>query len=274
MDRELRPGNEWPRRLSRPWRPAASSCRFTRGGTSRASTAARNGSPSTGALTHAAKNASQVETIVPALWIPVHADLLPRRRSRYSSSRRVQPALRRARLLRDHEGEPVAGCLRGGGVPPRAADRRRGRGTPVTAGPGHDYDSLPSAFGEGAPRRPGTSRCGSPSSRRAGRAADGRSPSYYGKDPASGILTARTRCAPLADHAAELARSLVLHARGRRPLRARGRPGRAARRAARGAADRPVGGDAAGVPGILARLDAMDKPWVQVVVVWNRKTPR
>ena len=49
MDRELQQGKEWPWRLSKPWRPAVSSSRCIRGGISRASIAARSGSPSTGA---------------------------------------------------------------------------------------------------------------------------------------------------------------------------------------------------------------------------------
>jgi FxsC-like protein len=100
----------------------------------------------------------------------------------------------------------------------------------------------------------------------------GRDASYYGKDISEWNPYRQDSMRSLADHAAELARSLSYTPEVGDLFR---------HEAGLVGADRPSGPEvllvdpwAAVQPecrDILRRLDSLDKPWVQVIVVWNQQ---
>jgi len=277
MDRELRSGNEWPWRLSwnlancRVFVPLYSRRYFQSAHCGKEWSAfrdrARNGS---------ARASDHTETIIPALWSPVRPDQFPlAARSIQFEPREFGEryadhgffAIMKLTRFRDAYDWAVLSLAR---HIFNAAERTR-----VPPGPAMDYDSLPNAFAEGSlPDMAGDKRL------RiivvAPRLADlppGRNAAYYGQAASDWNPYASESVEPLAAYARGLARYL-----GFRPEVT----------SLYEQEDDLLGGDgpAAGpaillvdpwevtrprCQRILARLDELDKPWIQLVVVWNRQ---
>ncbi|MGH3262091.1 MAG: FxsC protein, partial [Trebonia sp.] len=226
-------------------------------------------------LNHKAKSASPVETIVPALWIPMPDSLLPEAATSVQYNAAGFNALyaehgfygiMKVGRWRDEYEEAVYLLAKRIVAAAEASP-------PVGAGGGIPYDSIPSAFGGLGAAGPGDkplrvtvvapTRDELPS---------GRDRSYYGKDIGEWNPYRGDSVRSLADHAAELARSLAYTPEiGDLYRHEAGLVG----------VDPPSGPEvllvdpwAALQPecrDILRRLDSMDKPWVQVIVVWNQQ---
>jgi FxsC-like protein len=275
MDRELRPGNEWPWRLSlnlatcRVFVPLYSRRYFQSEHCGKEWTAF-----SKRALNGAAHASGHVESIIPALWRPVPQDRLPEAArdihfnpggiSATYAEHGFYGIMKLTRFKEAYEwavynlGEEI---LR---VAERAPD----------PGPTMDYSALASAF-RLTPDMPGDKRL-----RIIVVAPDradlptGRSDDHYGQSAVDWNPYSPDSVEPLAEYAFLLARR-----EGFRPE----------------VADLyehadDLMSDAGPAPGaaavllidpwavlqprcqqVLSRLDRLDKPWVQVVVVWNRK---
>jgi FxsC-like protein len=277
MDRELRSGNEWPWRLS--WNLA--NCRVFVPLYSRRYFQSAHCGKEWSAFRNRARNGSahasgHAETIIPALWSPVRPDQFPlAARSIHFEPREFgqnyaeygfSSIMKLARFKDDYDWA----VLRLARQIVEVAER-----TQVLPGPAMDYDSLPNAFEEGAVRdMAGDKRLriivAAP---HLGVLPPGRSVAYYGQAAGDWNPYAPESVEPLAAYARGLARYL-----GFRPevtslyeqeddlLGGNG----------------PVAGPAVLLVDpwevtqprcqrILARLDELDKPWIQLVVVWNRK---
>lgn len=277
MDRELRSGNEWPWRLSqnlatcRVFVPLYSRRYFQSMHCGREWSAfrgrARNG---------AADSSGHVETIIPALWSPVREDQFPlAAQSIHFDPREFgQPyaeygffAIMKLTRFSDEYEWAVLHLAR------RIVEVAEGRSVPP--GPAVDYESLPSAFDEGAPRDMiGDKRLriivAAPHK---GDLPAGRSPNHYGQVPRDWNPYSPDSVQPLADYAVVLARY-----HGYRPevsdlyeqeddLVSGDGP-------ATGPAILLIDPWQATQPRcqrILAQLDELGKPWIQLIVVWNRK---
>lgn len=276
MDRELRQGHEWPERLAN----ALATCRVFVPLYSRRYFKSEHCGKEWFAfnrrrLNHKAKNASPVETIVPALWIPMPDNLLPEA----ATSVQYNAAGFNA-LYAEHGFYGIMKVSRWRDVYEEAVYLLAKRivtaaeaSTPVGPGGNVPYDSLPSAFGgQGAtgPRdKPLRVTVVAPSR---DELPSGRDPAYYGKDISEWNPYRQDSMRSLADHAAELARSLSYTPEVGDLFR---------HEAGLVGVDRPSGPEvllvdpwAAVQPecrDILHRLDSMDKPWVQVIVVWNQQ---
>lgn len=277
MDRELRSGNEWPWRLSqnlatcRVFVPLYSRRFFQSEHCGKEWSAFRNR-----ALNGSAHAAGHVETIIPALWTPVRTDQFPRA----AQSIHFAPhefgqayaeygffAIMKVTRFKDDYEWAVLHLARS---IVEVAERTR-----IPPGPAMDYDSLPSAFDEGAPRdMAGDKRLriiiAAP---HRGDLPLGRSPLYYGQASRDWNPYAPDTVQPLADYGEILARY-----HGYRPEVG----GLYEQADDLLSEDGPASGPAvllvdpweATQPRcrrILARLDELDKPWIQLVVVWNRK---
>jgi FxsC-like protein len=277
MDRELRAGNEWPWRLSvnlascRVFVPLYSRRYFQSShcGKEWFAFRAREQGSSAQAPGHA-------ETIIPALWSPVAADQLPIA----AQSIQFEPrdfgqryaeygffSIMKLNRFRDDYSLAVHSLAR------RIADAAEQ--TRVPPGSLIDYDSLPDAFTEGAPAdAAGDKRLriivAAP---RLGDLPVARSGNYYGRAASDWNPYAPDSVEPLAAYARGLARYL-----GFRPevcdlyeleddLLDDGGP---ATEPAVLLVD-PWEAVQPRCQRILARLDELDKPWIQLVVVWNRK---
>ena len=276
MDRELQPGQEWPWRLSnalatcRVFVPLYSRQYFKSEHCGREWFAFHRR-----ALNHAAANrVGRVETIVPALWIPMRDGRLP------EATRSVQfrPAdfgplyaehgfygIMKVNRWRDAYDEAVYRLAR------RMVDAAET--SPVQPEQAFKYESLPAAFGGGIGTGPRDKllRITVVAPRRDELPTD-RDPSYYGRDAREWNPHRPESVRSLADHAADLARSLSytpdvgdLYQHEAELL----------------GAERPSGPEVLLIDPwavmqlecreMLRWLDALDKPWVQVVVVWNRQ---
>jgi FxsC-like protein len=276
MDRELRQGHEWPERLSN----ALATCRVFVPLYSRRYFKSEHCGKEWFAfnrrrLNHKAKNASPVETIVPALWIPMPDYLLP------EAATAVQyNAAGFSPLYAEHGFYGIMKVSRWRDVYEEAVYLLAKRivtaaeaSPPVGPGGNVPYESLPSAFGGQGAAGPGDkplrvtvvapSRDELPA---------GRDRSYYGKDIQEWNPYRQDSMRSLADHAAELAHSLSYtpevgdlyrHEAGLVGSEPPSRP--EVLLIDPWAAMQPECRD------ILRRLDAMDKPWVQVIVVWNQQ---
>jgi FxsC-like protein len=278
MDRELQQGHEWPWRLSN----ALATCRvFVPLYSRRYFKSEHCGKEwfafNRRALNQAAKKGGRVETIVPALWIPVRDGQFP------EATRSVQfKPSDFGSLYAEHGFYGIMKVGRWRDAYEEAAyllARRivdAAEVSPVEPGTASQYESLPAAFG-------GDSGVGGtgPGDKllrltvvAPGRdeLPAGRDPAYYGRDAREWNPYRQEAVRPLADHAADLARSLSytptvgdLYQHQTRLL----------------------SGESPSAPEVLLidpwammqseyqemlrRLDAMDKPWVQVVVVWNQQ---
>jgi FxsC-like protein len=276
MDRELKSGNEWPWRLSRQlatcrvFVPLYSRRYFQSAHCGKEWSAFRNR-----ARNGAAQRSDHAETIVPALWSPVRMDQLPVA----AKSIHFEPrdfgapyaeygffAIMKVKRFKDDYDWTVLQLAR---HIVNVAEQ-----TQVPPGPTIDYESLPNAFAEGAPAdMAGDKRLriivAAP---HLGDLPPARSGGYYGQHASDWNPYTPDSVEPLAAYARVLARYL-----GFRPevsdLYEQ--------------EDDLLGGDGATGPAvllvdpweamrprcqrILARLDELDKPWIQPVVVWNRK---
>ena len=271
----LQPGQVWPRRLSRPWRLAGSSSRSTRGVTSRACTAARSGPPSAAARSNyrataaARRGDDHPRALDPGARWPVPG----RRPVDTFRLRNSAIAVRGAWLLRDHEAGPVPGRLRRGGV--LLAQQIVQVGEQHRAGAGGLDPIRLAGAARSAARRPtcrATSGCASPSRAPQRRTARTAGRPYYGQAAATGTRTARLGAA------ARGSRHGACQGLGFRPevtnlyeheadlLSSEPPSGPAVLLIDPWAVRTPL-------PAHARAFDELDKPWVQVVVVWNRRTP-
>jgi FxsC-like protein len=275
MDRELQQGDEWPWHLSRNlatcrvFVPMYSRRYFQSEHCGREWTAfrdrARNGS---------APASAHVEAILPALWRPVQLEALPEAaRDIHFNPGELGPIyaeyglygiMKLTRFREEYEWVIYKLAERILQIAERAPD----------PGPAMYYGALASAF-KSAPDMPGDKRLriiiAAP---HRGDLPPGRSGDHYGQSPRDWNPYAPDSVEPLAEHAVVLARRdefrpelCDLYEQAEELMRNAG----------------PVPGAAAVLlidpwavlqshtRQILARLDELDKPWVQVVVIWNRK---
>jgi len=276
MDRELRQGQEWPERLSE----ALATCNVFVPLYSRRYFKSEHCGKEWFAfnrrrLNHRAKNNHPVETIVPALWIPLPAGQLPESASSVQfNSAGFSP------LYAEHG---FYGIMKVGRWKPvyekavyllaRQIVAAADVSPPVGQLPDEPYQSLPSAFGGQGGTGPGDKPLRvtvvAPSR---DELPGGRDPSYYGKDIREWNPYRQDSVRSLVDHAAELARSLSYTPEvGDLYQHEAGLVG----------GEPPAGPEvllidpwAAMQPecrDILRRLDLMDNPWVQVIIVWNHQ---
>jgi FxsC-like protein len=274
MDRELRPGNDWPEALSR----ALATCRvFVPLYSRRYFESEQCGKEwfafSRRVLNQAAKGTLRPRAIVPAIWVPVEPHTLPEAAKSIHFDHRelgdryithgFYGIIKLARY-RDAYEEAVYELAR------RIVNVARD--AQVAPGQPDDYESLDSAFGSAHPRSSTSRRLrvtiAAPT---ADNLPEGRDPDHYGRSPRDWNPYKPDSARPLADHACDLVRNLDY---------------------------RPVVGDLDGRGDALAsdspptdpevllvdpwavmqtessktlhRLDQLDKPWIQVVVPWNR----
>jgi FxsC-like protein len=275
MDRELQPGNEWPWHLSRN----LATCRVFVPMYSRRYFQSEHCGKEWAAFRDRARNGSaqasgHVEAILPALWRPVPHQALPEAAGEIHfnpgeigqiyAEYGFYGIMKLTRFSEEYEWVVYDLAERILRVAERAPD----------PGPAMGYGALASAF-RSAPDMPGDKRLRiivvAP---QRGDLPPGRSGDHYGQSPLDWNPYAPDSVEPLAEHAVVLARrdgfrpelgDLYEHADDL--MRDTG----------------PAPGDAAVLlidpwavlqsqcRQVLARLDELDKPWVQVVVVWNRK---
>jgi FxsC-like protein len=277
MDRELRSGNEWPWHLSqnlatcKVFVPLYSRRFFQSAHCGKEWTAFRKR-----VLNGGGHSSGHVEAIIPALWSPVRPEDFPRAARPIHFEPRELGQLYAdygffaiMKLTRFEDDYQWAVLQLATSI---VAEARRTR---IPPGPTMDYDSLASSWDEGAPREmAGDKRLriiiAAP---HRGDLPVGRGDVHYGATAREWVPYAPDTQQSLADYAVVLARHY-----GYRPEvsdlyeQADDLLG----------ADGPASGPAvllidpweATQPRcqrILARLDELDKPWIQLVVVWNRK---
>ena len=277
MDRELQSGNEWPWRLSwnlancRVFVPLYSRRYFQSVHCGKEWSAFRNRTQN-----GSAQASGHTETIIPALWSPIRQDQFPlAARSIHFEPRNFGDhyadhgffAIMKLTRFKDDYDWAVLSLAR---HIFNVAEQTR-----LPPGPAMDYDSLSNAFEEGAvPDMAGDKRLriivAAP---HLGDLPPRRSVTYYGQTASDWNPYAPESVEPLAAYARGLAKYL-----GFRPevtslyeqeddLQS---------------ADGPAAGPAVLLidpwevaqprcQRILARLDELDKPWIQVVVIWNDK---
>jgi FxsC-like protein len=273
MDRELRSANEWPWRLAqnlatcRVFVPLYSR-RYFRSEQCGKEWFAFN----MRRLNHKAKSARPVETIVPALWIPVHDGMLPEAASsvQYNSTdfnklyaEHGFYGIMKVKRWRDVYEETVYLLAR-----QIVSAAEASPPLPASLIP---YESLPSAFGGGGATGPGDKPLRitvvAPGKEEL---PEGRDDAYYGSDFRGWNPYREESGRPLAAHAAELARSLSytpeVGGLFQNEVRLAGPP----------SAPEVLLVDpwAAMLPQcreVLRHLDSTDSPWIHVVVVWNQK---
>ena len=275
MDRELRPGNEWPWHLSR----SLATCRVFVPLYSRRYFQSDHCGKEWSAFRNRAFNGSvpasgQVETIIPALWRPVRHELLPEavrdihfnpaEIGRIYAEHGFYGIMKLTRFSEEYEWVVYNLAERILRVAERAPD----------PDPAMDYGALASAF-QPTPDMPGDKRLRivvvAPYR---GDLPPGRSGDHYGQSPRDWNPYAPDSVEPLAEHAVALARR-----EGFRPEL--GDLYEQADDLMREASPAPGAATVLLVDPwavlqpqcrqVLTRLDELDKPWVQVVVVWNRK---
>jgi len=278
MDRESRQGQEWPRRLS--W--ALATCRvfvplYSRRYFKSEHCGKEWFSFNRRRLNQRASDAHPSETIIPALWIPVPDSQLPdaARSVHFEPSEFGQLyaehgfyGTMKVRRWRDAYEEAVYLLAR------RIVNAAEY--SPVASGPLDAYESPPSAFGGTDLAGPGDKslRLTVVAPRR-DELPGGRDQAYYGKDVREWNPYQGDSVRSLADHAADLARSLSytpvvsdLERHGAELVDSAPPSCPEVLLIDPWAALQPESRD------ILRRLDSMDKPWVQVIVVWNPRDPQ
>jgi FxsC-like protein len=275
MDSELQPGNEWPWHLSRN----LATCRVFVPMYSRRYFQSEHCGKEWAAFRDRARNggahaSGHVEAILPALWRPVQHEALPEAaRDIHFNPGELGPIyaeygfygiMKLTRFSEEYEWViyNLAECIL------RVAERA------PDPGPAMDYGSLASAF-KSAPDMPGDKRLriiiAAP---RRGDLPRGRTGAHYGQSPQDWNPYAPDSVEPLAEHAVVVARRdgfrpeiCDLHEQAEGLMRDVG----PAPRAAAVLLIDPWAVLQSRSRQILARLDELDKPWVQVVVIWNRK---
>jgi FxsC-like protein len=279
MDHDLQPGNEWPDRLAN----ALATCRVFVPLYSRRYFKSEHCGKEWFAfnkrrLNYVARNGHPVETIVPALWVPLAADLLPAaaaslqfsspdfgelyaehgfyglmKVSRWRANYEEATYLLARQIARAAEAAPSA--------------------EPVDA---MSYETLPSAFGGDGRTGPGEkplritivapSRDNLPA---------GRDSSYYGRETRAWNPYRQRSLRPIADHAAELAKSLSYTPEvGDLYRHEAGLVGKEPQPGPEILLVDPWATLQADCREVLQRIDSMDTPWVQVIVVWNQQDPQ
>lgn len=273
MDRDLRQGQEWPDQLAN----ALATCRvFVPLYSHRYFRSEHCGKEwfafNRRRLNLKAKNANPVETIVPALWIPVHDGMLPEAATsvQYNSHAFGELYAEHGffgimKVSRWREAYEEAVYLLARQIVTAAA------ASPLAPGERVPYESLHSAFGGTARMGPGDRPLRitivAPSK---DELPGDRDPSYYGKNIVAWNPYGEDSVRPLADHAAELARSLSYTPEAGDLFRHEA--GLLGREPPSGPEVLLIDPWAAMVPDcreILQQFDSMDSPWVQVIVVWN-----
>lgn len=276
MDRELQQGHEWPWLLSN----ALATCRVFVPLYSRRYFKSEHCGREWFAFHRralnqaAASGVGRIEAIVPALWLPVRDGQLPEAARSVS----FQPddfgplyaqhgfyGIMKINRWRDAYEEAVYLLAR------RIVDAAEA--SPVQPGHALQYESLPSAFGGAGAAGPGDKPLRlTVVAPQQDELPEGRDRSYYGPDVGAWNPYRPDSVRALADHAADLVRSLSytpdvgdLYQHEAELL----------------------GGEAPSAPQVLLidpwalmqlecremlrRLDRLDKPWVQVVVIWNQR---
>jgi FxsC-like protein len=276
MDRELRQGHEWPERLSNA---LATSRVFVPLYSRRYFKSEHCGKEwfafNRRRLNHRAKNARAIETIVPALWIPVPDEQLPEAAAsvQYNSSD-FSPlyaehgfyGIMKVNRWRDDYNEAAY-------LLARQIVRAAEASPPVGPGGQVQYDSLPSAFGGTGATGPGDKPLRitviAPSK---DELPAGRDTAYYGKDIGEWNPYRQDSVRSLADHAAELARSLSYTPEvGDLYQHENGLVGTEPPSGPEVLLIDPWAAMQHDCRDILRRLDSIDSSWVQVVVVWNQQ---
>lgn len=276
MDRELQQGQEWPRRLSK----ALATCQvfvplYSRGYFRSEHCGREWFAFNRRRLNARAKSGRPMETIVPALWIPVRDGHLPEAvTSVQYNSADFDP------LYAEHGFYGIMKVGRWESVYDEAVYllARRIVDAGEAAPPSEpeiwtQYESLPSAFGGFAAMGPGDKLLRvTVVAQGKDDLPGGRDQLYYGKDVREWNPYRQDSVRPLADHAMELARSLSYTPdvgdlyRHESALLGSGPP----------AGPEVLLIDPCAVlhaecRETLRQFDALDKPWVQVVVVWNQQ---
>jgi FxsC-like protein len=277
MDRELRSGSEWPWRMSR----SLAACRVfvplysrryfqdTHCGQEWFAFRRR-------ALNDSAIQSGHVNNIIPILWSPVREEQLPSaaKSIQVNTHEFGQPyadygffAIMKLSRFRDDYEWAVLNIAR------RICDAAEESLVPVV--PPLDYDALPSAFDEGVPKdmagdKPLRLIVAAP---HRGNLPTGRGDAHYGRSPRDWNPYAPDTAQPLADFAIVLAKY-----HGYRPevsdLYEQEEDLLSGDGPATGPAVLLVDPWEATQPRcqrILTKLDELNKPWIQIVVVWNRK---
>lgn len=275
MDRELRQGNEWPERLAN----ALATCRvFVPLYSKRYFKSEHCGKEwfafNIRRLNYKAKIARTAETIIPALWIPVHEGMLPEAAAsvQYNSADFSKLyaehgfyGIMKVRRWRDVYDEVVyllaqqivAAAETSPSVPPSMVP----------------YDSLPSAFvGNGATGlgdKPLRITVVAPTRNDL---PEGRDAAYYGNDFRAWNPYRGDSVRPLAAHAVDLAKGLSYTPEvGDLFQHEAGLVSRELPSGPTVLLVDPWAATLAECREILQRLDSVDSLWVQVVVVWNQE---
>jgi FxsC-like protein len=273
MDRELRINHHWPAELaralatSRVFVPLYSRRYFQSEDCGKEWYAFRQR-----ALTHSSRGDNRVESIIPALWVPVDRRFLPPAardfnfdHSDFGDTYAAEGFYRIIKLSKHRETYERA--------VDKLAERivETAKYAPAAPESPIDYAALPNAFGNALPAMPGdvplritiVAPC-------CGRLPEGRNAGHYGRAARDWNPYASPSSPVLADYVANLARSL-----GYRPY-------------VGGIEDHEADLLSSGPPQspevllvdpwaptqddcsiLLRELDALDKPWVQVVVAWS-----
>ena len=272
MDRELQPGHDWPWGLAQ----ALANCRvFVPLYSARYFSSAHCGKEwfafTRRALNQSARVVDPVQAIVPAIWVPVEQRLVPR------AAESIQVDYGGLESYASHGFYGIMKLSRYRDDYQEAAYKLAKRivevaeGSPVRPGPAADYESLESAFGESGQAMVDDQRLRMTIvAPRTDELPDGRSGSHYGQSIDDWNPYGPDSVRAIGDHAAALARSLGYRAD------IGDLEQHAAALLSGGPPDRPevliIDPWATTLPHcqhLLQQLDAMDTPWVQVIVAWN-----
>jgi FxsC-like protein len=278
MDRELRQGHEWPWRLSK----ALASCRvFVPLYSKRYFKSEHCGKEwfafNRRRLNYQARNTGRAETIVPALWIPVRDGQYPEAaRSVQFNSSDFGPlyaehgfyGIMKVGRWRDAYDEAVYRLAR------RIVEAAEA--APLEPEDPAHYESLPSAFGDYGDLGPGGKVLRvTVVAQSSDELSNGRDPAYYGTEVREWNPYRQSSVRSLADHAVELARSLSytpdvgnLYLHEAELLGSEPPSGPQVLLIDPWAVLQPECQE------MLHRLDQLNTPWVQVVVVWNSQDPQ
>jgi FxsC-like protein len=271
MDRELLPGHDWPVGLAR----SLATCRVFVPLYSRRYFESEHCGKEWSAFAQrmGERDAAAPSAIIPAVWVPVEEDLRP------PVARSIPCDYAGVQSYADHGFYGIIKLSRYWTDYEKAVDRLAGRivdvaeNSPVTNGQLLDYSSLESMFGTTAREQPGgrplritiVAPCRD-------ELPDGRGSYYYGTAARDWHPYKPESSRVLADYVSDLARSL-----GYRPSVGDFRTH----------VGELLGGQQPSAPEVLIvdawatrqdkcrnqlmHLDAMDRPWVQVLVPWNRR---
>jgi FxsC-like protein len=278
MDRELRPGNEWPRALAE----ALATCRvFVPLYSRRYFTSvhcSKEWSAFTRRVARQPRGTKRNRVIVPALWVPVPEPQRPEL-ARYApadfgetyADQGFYGIMKLSRYRHVYDAA-VYGLARQ--IVTAGQD-------PLPPGPVEDYEQLEDAFDAASPAGDGERRvlmtvaAPDAASLDASNRPRGGSGARYGDTAEDWNPYPEDSARPLAEHAASLARSLgYLPEVGSLAEHASELVGQAPPTRAVVLIVDPWAVTVRETLEILQRIDTSDKPWITVVVAWNPKDPR